>query len=264
MRHLSKFLIKLLIGIIFIAQTAPGCATDAIEAPPKPQPQEPITWENASLRLLFIGNSLTYTNNLPGLVEMIGQEAGMSIATRSFTTGGFSLEDHWARGVQNEIANAAPTLVIMQQGPSSLPESQAHLRSWAIRFSQVIRAAEAEPAMLMVWPGSNRAFAFSDVFDSYRNAATAIDGRFFPAGEAFRRSYADHGLKPYSADNFHPSPLGSIITALTILRSLNPEVLVGLPGEISSEESSVPPVDLQERKDVVLGLVDTVVREHGF
>ncbi len=264
MRHTAKRLIKFLIGILFIAQITLGCATDSTVATPTPTPQVPITWNNASLRILFIGNSLTYFNNLPGLVEMIGQEAGMSVSTHSFTAANYSLEDHWANGTGDKIIKAAPTLVIMQQGPSSLPENQIHLQFWATKFSQVIRAAGAEPAMLMVWPGANRAFAFPDVYDSYRNAAIAIDGRFFPAGEAFRRAYVDHGLKPYGPDNFHPSTLGSIITALTILRTLNPDVLTGLPGEISSDDSRVPAMDLQHRKEIVFNLVDAVVQEHGF
>jgi len=195
---------------------------------------------------------------------MIGQEAEMSVSTRSFTTGNYSLEDHWAAGIEDKITAAAPTLVIMQQGPSSLPQNQVHLKFWATKFSPVIRAAGAEPAMLMVWPGLNRAFAFPDVYDSYREAAIAIDGRFFPAGEAFRRAYVDHGLKPYSTDNFHPSTLGSIITALTILRTLNPDLLIGLSGEISSDDPGVPAMDLQHRKEIVFNLVDAVVQEHGF
>jgi len=254
-----------IIGFCFLAFfVIPGCESEPTKAAPAVVTPDPVTWENAELRILFVGNSLTYANNLPGLVQMIGTEAGMSISTQSIAFGNFSLEDHWGAGLEAKITDADPDLVVMQQGPSSLPQNQVHLRTWAGVLSRAIRATDAEPAMLMIWPSLAREFAFPDVMNSYRNAAAAVDGRFFPAGEAFRRSFADHGLGPYGRDNFHPSQFGSIITALTIVRSLKPDLLADLPGEIESTDPAVPSMALNERKDLVFGIVEAVVQEHGF
>ncbi len=261
MHRTSLVIIGLCCLTLFVT---PGCESEPTKAAPVVVPPGPITWDDAELRILFVGNSLTYANNLPGLVEMIANEAGMSVSTQSIAYGNYSLEDHWAAGLETKISDASPDLVVMQQGPSSLAQNQVHLRTWAGIISRAIRAAEAEPAMFMVWPSLAREFAFPDVLNSYRTAATTINGRFFPAGEAFRQSFADHNLGPYGPDNFHPSRFGSIISALTIVRTLKPDLLENLPGEIISEDPAVPSMELNERKDLVFSIVDAVVEEHGF
>jgi hypothetical protein len=54
-----------------------------------------------ALRLLFIGNSLTAANDLPGLVATLAQAGGQQRPdTRMVAVGGFSLEDHWNQGTR--------------------------------------------------------------------------------------------------------------------------------------------------------------------
>lgn len=110
--------------------------------------------------------------------------------------------------------------MILQQGPSSLPESREHLVFWSGRLAEAIRAAGGRPALLMVWPPSPHPEAFDDVRDSYAAAAKAVDGLFIPAGETWREVWKrDPALALYGPDGFHPSQLGSLAAALTAMRS---------------------------------------------
>src|SRR5437868_1227446 len=79
------------------------------------RPEEP-------LRVLFIGNSLTYSNDLPAMVAALAKSAGKRpLVFQSVVEGGFSLEDHWDRGdAQRAIAQGKWDVVVLQQGPSSL------------------------------------------------------------------------------------------------------------------------------------------------
>src|SRR5882762_9784194 len=52
----------------------------------------------APLRVLFIGNSLTATNDVPALVEAIAKVNGGQIVTRTIAYPNYSLEDHWQKG----------------------------------------------------------------------------------------------------------------------------------------------------------------------
>jgi hypothetical protein len=52
----------------------------------------------APLRILFIGNSLTYVNDLPALVQAIGKANGEKVETRMVAYPDYSLEDHWNSG----------------------------------------------------------------------------------------------------------------------------------------------------------------------
>ena len=175
----------------------------------------PTTIGEADLRVLFVGNSLTYSNNLPGIVAELAAASGLSFAYAARAEPNWSLEEHWKAGIGQVIAETRPDIVILQQGPSSLPASQQHLAHWAARLDPVIRQAGGQPALLMVWPDESRAAYFPDVRDSYRNAAAVIDGLFIPGGQAWVEAWAlDPDLRMWSVDGFHPTPLGTVAAAM--------------------------------------------------
>ena len=179
-----------------------------------------------ALNILFIGNSLTYTNDLPGMVEALIAEAGAGpVDVRSVAYPNFGLEDHWLNGVASAaIAQGPWDYVVMQQGPSAT-EGRPSLLEYASRFAELIRAAGGEPALYMVWPSDARSFDWDGVLDSYATAAAALNGVFLPAGEAWRVAWeTDPSFPFYGADRFHPNVNGTYLAALVIV-----ERLAGLP-----------------------------------
>src|SRR5438046_2959703 len=82
--------------------------------------------ETKPKRLLFIGNSLTNTNDLPLLVQaMYVAVKQPKPVVESITLGGASLGDHWQNHSTREaIISKKWDYIILQQGPSSLAESQ--------------------------------------------------------------------------------------------------------------------------------------------
>jgi hypothetical protein len=174
-------------------------------------------------RVLFIGNSLTSANGLPGLVEAVANAAGADVVrTAAVTTNNFSLEDHWNTGpARSTIARWSWDLVILQQGPSALPESQVLLREYVRRFDQDIRRAHARTAVYMVWPSRQRYSDMNGVIASYSNAANAVAAQLLPVGVAWQLGLArDAGLPLYGDDGFHPSTVGSYLAALVIAEGL--------------------------------------------
>ncbi len=169
---------------------------------------------DAELRVAFVGNSLTYTHDVPGLVEALARADGRSFSQVSITRPNASLEDHWYLGTPDVLRELAPDVVVLQQGPSSLPENQVHLRLWAAEFDTVIREVGGVPALYMVWPSDARRFAFEAVRTSYRVAADSVDGLFIPAGQTWVEGWAlDPDLALYGPDGFHPSYLGALAAA---------------------------------------------------
>ena len=163
------------------------------------------------------------------------------------TFGGFSLEDHWNQGdARAAIATGRWNVVIMQQGPSALPESQVDLRLWAGRFADEARAVGTRPALLTVWPESYRRPALSDVIVSYRNAAEAAGAQLFPAGEAWHAAWDCNARLPlYGPDGFHPSPLGTYAAALVVYGRLfkAPLLAASLQDVRHGSSASAPQVD---------------------
>ncbi len=193
---------------IYLGLTAAllGCASSVAAAEPAP------------VRVLFVGNSLTEWNDLPGRVAGLAAATGRQLEYEAVTFGGFSLEDHWNQGAAGAaIATGRWNVVIMQQGPSALPESQIDLRLWAGRFADEARAVGTRPALLTVWPENYRRPALSDVIVSYRNAAEAAGAQLFPAGEAWHAAWdCNSRLGLYGPDGFHPSALGTYAAALVV------------------------------------------------
>ena len=159
------------------------------------------------------------------------QGGGTPISTASVVFGGFSLEDHWNQGTaQRRIAEGGWSIVVLQQGPSSLPESQAALREWTARFDSVIRASGARTALYMVWPESSRREAFDAVSQSYARAAEDVTGMLFPVGEAWRAAWQrDPDMPLYGPDGFHPTVTASYLAALVIYQQISGRSPVGLP-----------------------------------
>lgn len=187
---------------------AGGCGAGAPEPAPDPD-----------LRILFIGNSLTYANDLPALVQRLGQsDPSRRVIVASVAFGSYSLEDHWNRGdARRAIADQPWDLVVMQQGPSALPESRVLLIDYVTRFAGDIRRAGARPALYMVWPPLSREGEWEAVTESYAAAAKAVSGLLLPAGEALRAARsADPGLPLFAGDGFHPTLVGSYGVALVI------------------------------------------------
>lgn len=173
-------------------------------------------------RILYVGNSLTYFNNLPSLLREIAAQDGVEIADSGFLYPDYSLEDHWNEArVAAAIASGKFDYVVAQQGPSAMPESQAMLKDYAGRFAKSCREAGSKLALYMVWPSQARSFDFDNVINSYTAAARANEALLCPVGKAWKHAWqSDATLPLYSSDRFHPGIYGSVLAALTIYGSL--------------------------------------------
>ena len=196
-----------------------------------------------SARLLFIGNSLTTTNDLPAMVVAIAAQSGLQgrVTTRTVAFPDYGLEEHWKDGRAVRAIRAGNwTHVVLQQGPSSLPQSQVLLRHYTKAFDREIRRTAARTALYSVWPPRARAAAFDAVTASYANAAADVGGLLVPAGEAWRAAWRrDAALPLYGADGFHPSPMGTYLAALVCFERLTGRSAVGLPNPSSSRDGSL-------------------------
>jgi hypothetical protein len=168
-------------------------------------------------RVLFVGNSLTFTNNLPAMYTILARSMGHdSLSVASIAYANFALEDHWSEGSARRVMAETPwNFVILQQGSSALTASQQNLRTWTERFAPVIRAAGAEPVLYMVWPTRDEQDDFPDVLISYRAATEAVSGIFAPAG-ALVLLERTLGIRPSSLPPVIP---GAVVDS-TLVRTL--------------------------------------------
>jgi hypothetical protein len=190
-----------------------GCAAASAVSP------SVVDGTGAGEGVLFIGNSLTESNDLPARVAEITAGAGHPLRTSGVTLSGASLLDHWENGrAVRSIREGRWTVVVLQQGPSTLPESRLCPR-FLSPISGAGQTSHHAARLLMVWTCPEQASR-----SAYRAAAEANDALLLPAGDAWTILGArDPSMVLTVSDGFHPSVLGTYAAALTVACTLIPE-----------------------------------------
>jgi len=213
----------------FVLATLPAILSCLGLGDPTRPIQEPD--QNAKYNILFVGNSLTYTNDLPGMLEALADSATEgSVHAGVYAFANFGLEDHWVEGSAREaIGLGGWDVVVLQQGPSAT-EGRPSLLEYSQRFDEEVSGTGGRTALYMVWPSEARSFDFDGVSESYTMAAQQIGGLLYPVGEAWRLAWQrDPSIELYGPDGFHPSQAGTYVAALVMLQQLTGHSPIGLP-----------------------------------
>ncbi|HKG94756.1 MAG TPA: SGNH/GDSL hydrolase family protein [Gemmatimonadaceae bacterium] len=192
------------------------------------------------VRVLFIGNSLTSANDLPGILDALADSAGVKpLEVVNISMDNTALSDHYLfLSARSVIQQGGWNYVVLQQGPSSRPANRDSLRMFAERFATDIRRVGARPALYMVWPAAENAADYDRAVESYTLAADDVDGLLFPGGELLRAALArDATLPLLSSDGYHPSPMGSYLVALSMFGILYDRSPVGLPPRVVTRQN---------------------------
>jgi hypothetical protein len=188
------------------------------------------------LRVLFIGNSLTYSNQLPEMVAALARAAKQKkLSYKTVAYANYSLEDHWnGKEVHKLLKDKTWDYVVMQQGPSASEDGRKVLIDYSKRFAEEITKAGARPVILGVWaPRSYRPQLFGRTIENYRLAAKEIGGIYVPAGRAWLLALErDPTLKLYAPDDFHPSVNGTFLAALVLFQKLYGKSEIGLTAKL--------------------------------
>src|SRR4051812_18096745 len=148
-------------------------------------------------RILFIGNSLTYTLDTPARLAKLAQAMGREAVVASQAYPDFSLDDHWTDGrALAEIRKGGWDVVVLQETSSSA-DPQGLAKS-VLRFAGPIREAGGKVAIFMPWTSSDRTRNFPATIAAHRAAAESVNAILIPVGEAWVRALSkDRRIKLY-------------------------------------------------------------------
>ncbi len=189
-----------------------GCSKGQINA----------TDNTTTINVLFIGNSLTYSNDLPNLVKAKAKQKGVTIEIKMIAKPNYAIIDHWNDGeIQDEIATNKYDFVIIQQGPSSQPYGREVLIEYGEKYSELCKNNNAKLCYFMVWPSLTYYQTFEGVIKNYSDAASINNAILCPVGEVWKEHFdATNNFDYYGPDGFHPSLKGSEIAADVIVEYL--------------------------------------------
>lgn len=198
--------------------------------------QEPT--ENAKeIEVLFIGNSFTQYNELPWMVLSMARADGIAMRYEQVTSGGYTLEHHWAAGKGEAIAKIASrkwTYVVLQEHSMRPLEEPAKLAEFARLFDAKIKAAGAKTLLVVTWPKKDAPENQAKLNKSYAAVAKELGATLVPVGPAWERAQKERpSVELYDPDGHHPSPFGSYLAALVLHQVLHGKPAKSPPKQIA-------------------------------
>lgn len=225
-------------------------------------------------KILFIGNSLTGGNNLPGLFRTLAAKNSKSLYVEAHIEFGRTLRDHLGNAdLQSSIKKLAWDVVVFQEY-SIIPllNENAFLQS-VVDLKSLLISKNTTILLFQNWPVKDAYDgAMAELNSVYARVASETGARVVPIGRAFDYLKQTTTL-PFYTDDKHPTPLATYLTALMFLDAvfgINP---VGV--EYTGSKQSTPAytdgpaprailfnLDAHFTKDALRG-VQEVARAHG-
>ena len=199
--------------------------------------------------VLFIGNSYTYYNNLPDLVNEIALSFGDTLMHESSTPGGSNFNAHSTNAqTLNKINQKQWDYVVLQAQSQELSFSHFQVANDSYPYAEILvdsifaNSSCTEPLFFMTWGrkyGDQSNCQFYPPVCTYlgmqqRLRENYLDMSFLhnascsPVGMAWKKFIEiDSTLNLYSSDNSHPSIYGSYLAACTFYSSIFKKSAVG-------------------------------------
>ncbi len=235
-------------------------------------------------KVCFLGNSYTYVNNMPGIVESIATADGNSLIKDQNTPGGYTLNGHStnATSLAKISSNTWDYVVLQDQSQfPSFPFAQTTVDVFpkAIILSDSIRSANACAIPLFFdtwgreigdpqWDSINTFEKMNNrLFIAYDYMASTNDGKLSPVGIGFKHIFDDASTivshaDLYSADGSHPSIHGSYLAACVFYNVIFEATPVGntfLPTGVTQNQATY----LQSVAYHVVNDVDSVTIDYS-
>jgi hypothetical protein len=191
------------------------------------------------MRILFIGNSFTARNNLPGLIAALAAERGITIDHKLISAGGASLRQHLNAGkALQELATGNYDTVVLQE-QSTLPLKNPTRMHENIRdFHTAITEAGAQTALYMTWSRKNQPQA--PFTTAYATIAAELGVSLVPAGLIWEQFQAAHPTPSlHDTDDSHPALAGSYLTACVFLIALLQEDPTGIDVPVKGLDNEI-------------------------
>ncbi|HEY9676581.1 MAG TPA: hypothetical protein V6C76_01165 [Drouetiella sp.] len=173
-----------------------------------------------SLRVLFIGNSFTYVNDMPNIfAELVKQRTpniqvtGVLRAVGGHTLAQFSNEKDTMGLIDSK--DGWNYVVLQEQSEMALyPERRQSMHDSCVFLGRHIKAARARPVLYMTWADKAKPENQYQLSTAYTDFGREIDALVVPAGDLFMEvNRAEPSINLYDTDNHHPSRYGSYLVA---------------------------------------------------
>jgi len=192
------------------------------------------------LKVLFIGNSFTARNDLPGRVAELAAARGKALQHRLISAGGASLRTHWNAGEALTAVREGGYDAVVLQEQSTLPVKNAGRMHENVRlFDEAITAAGARTVLYMTWARRTVPESQQAITDAYTAIGRELGATVVPVGLAWQHFLREHERPAlHDRDQSHPTPAGTYLAACAFLAVLLGENPVGIGSDITGLDES--------------------------
>lgn len=218
----------------------------------------------ATQRILFIGNSYTYCNELPKMVAQLAAEAGRNdVEVVQVASPGVTLEWHAKnKETRTALAKTWDSVVLQEHSIRPIEDTPKMVQAATALYARFAETG-AQTVLFMTWARQHFPEMQAGLARVYTALAECIGARVAPVGLAWQAALsADPSLMLYTSDRSHPTPLGSYLAACVFYATFFGESPVGLPAKLMTAGNIVL-VELSETQARLLQSVawDTVQKQ---
>lgn len=198
--------------------------------------------ESGAVDVLFIGNSYTFYWNLPQSVGAMAESQNISMRARQSTASSANLAEHWKAERQlqtmERLRSQNFSRVVLQDHSLGALEAPKRMMHYGQLFASEIQKRGAKVYLFMTWARAFNPSMQQTVTAQYRALADQTGARLVPVGLAWQLARERKpGFPLYEADQSHPSPLGTYLTACVFYGVFFGSVPVGsLPHRLTSTD----------------------------
>jgi hypothetical protein len=196
--------------------------------------QTSLQAQQKELKVLFVGNSYTYGNNLPHIVSILSEGTSTKLITKKSVIGGAHLWEHWNgdRDLKTReiIRDGDFDIVVLQDHSMSAIETPDSTLKYVRLFAEYIDQSGGRTYLYNTW-ARKKVPQFQPVIDEVYTRA-AFDEKIIrvPVGSAWDRAMDIRpSIELYTNDGSHPNALATFLTACMFVRAITGELPQDIP-----------------------------------
>ena len=178
-----------------------------------------------TLKVLFIGNSYVYYNNLAQLISLISDSMDTKLICTKSTIGSATLGQHWneLRGLKTRqlLAKHKYDIVVIQDNSMWPIEHKDSVFLYGDLFCKAIKKTGAKTFIYNTWARQKTPETQSIINEVYSKLAANNKATLVPVGDSWKLALQ---IKPnvdlFNADGSHPSNLGTFLIALNFIKKI--------------------------------------------
>ncbi len=202
--------------------------------------------EEKPLKVLFLGNSYTYGNDLPGMIAAMADAAGgRKIETDRITPGGCTFQRHVEGKKALAKIREKPWDAVVLQEQSMMPcVDPKRMHKYARLLHAEIDKRGARTVFFLTWARQHKPEMQNGLNKAYFTIAKELGAEVAPVGMAWKNAFAaDPKLVLHRNDKSHPNPAGTYLAACVFYATLLDKNPVGLPAEIKRGNKTLVKLD---------------------